>query len=534
MTIFEKIKNRILKMIGATHLDDNPNSERYTFINDENTVKRQKLEEARVWYIGDDDELQNYYTTRNISGNAREPIYNRNKPYYFWGLSVKENPVKKVHSGIPNAIITTLSNVIGMPQIDSELYHDKIKNILDKNNFVHKLTQEARPLTCVEGYGAWKIIFNKEICDYPILQFYEGKDVDFISKCGIIIGIIYRDYYKYQNKDYVLMETRRIENGNSLIEFELFRLDKGNEVTQVPLKTIPELDYLPEQGYCIEGLKKILGVPSRYFYDLNNKEYGRSLFTGKISLFDDLDQSLSQRSQTCRVSTPVEYYPIDLLERNANGETIMPSVYNRQFIKSGGFPNGDGKTNDAIITTQPELHFDQYNQEQMALLDMILTGILSPATLGIDMARKDNADAQREKEKVTIMTRDNIIDSETKELKELITLALIIQEYMDTDAISLMEYDISVKYCEFANPSFENLVNVLSPVYASGGISTEIYVDKLYGDSLSEQEKQKEIEKLSEYREKDNLQLGGFELNENSITGDSNSEAKPKEEPNEL
>ena len=46
MTIFDKIRQRILKMLGVEHLGSNPNSTRFTFINDENTVKRQKLEEV--------------------------------------------------------------------------------------------------------------------------------------------------------------------------------------------------------------------------------------------------------------------------------------------------------------------------------------------------------------------------------------------------------------------------------------------------------------------------------------------------------
>ena len=64
MTLIERIKQRILKFLGLEHLSDNPNSERYTFINDEETVKRQHLDECRIWYIGDSDELQNYYTTK--------------------------------------------------------------------------------------------------------------------------------------------------------------------------------------------------------------------------------------------------------------------------------------------------------------------------------------------------------------------------------------------------------------------------------------------------------------------------------------
>lgn len=533
MTIFDKIKQRILKFLGVEHLDGDPNSDRFTFINDENTVKRQKLDEVRIWYVGDSDELQNFYTNRDLSGNAKEPIFNRNKPNYFWGIAVEELPVKKVHSGIPRAIVDTLSNAIGMPNINCEGKDDILLAIMDVNNFTGKLTQEARPLTLVEGWGGWKIVFDKTLCDYPILQYYEGKDVEYVVKNGMIIGMIFKDFYKVHGKNYVLMETRRIDNGNSIIEFELFRLDQSNSVTKVPLSEIDELSHLPEEGYTIPGLKKVLGVPSRYFFDLFDKDHGRSIFTGKLDIFDDLDQCLSQASQTDRVSTPVEYYPVDVLERGKQGETKLPSVYNRQFIKSVSFPDGDGKLQGEIKTSQPQLYFDQYIERFKALIDVAITGILSPASMGIDIAKKDNADAQREKEKVTIFTRNNVIDAETKQLKELFSLALMIKEYMDTDTISLTEYDISVKYCEFANPTFEAMSKILLPMWTSGGISTEMYVDKLYGDSLSEEEKQQEIVELEENKKMDNMNLGDFGLDgmDEDITITDSGTEEANEEP---
>jgi hypothetical protein len=529
MTIFDKIKQRILKYLGVEKLDGNPNSDRFTFINDENTVKRQKVDECRIWYVGDSDELQNYYTNRDLSGNAKEPIYNRNKPNYFWGIAVAEQPVKKVHSGIPRAIVDTLSNAVDMPDIsnEDEAINENIQKIIEVNNFTTKLTQEARPLTLVEGWGGWKVVFDKTLCDYPILQFYEGKDVEYVIKNGMIIGMIFKDFYKYKNQNYVLMETRRIDEGNSIIEFELFRLDKSNTVSKVPLNTIPELETLPEEGYIIEGLKKVLGVPNRYFFDLFDKEHGRSIFTGKIDIFDDMDQCLSQASQTDRVSTPVEYYPVDVIERGKNGETNLPKVYNRQFVKSVSFPDGDGNLHGEIKTTQPQLNYEQYISRFKSLIDVAITGILSPASMGIDIAKKDNADAQREKEKITIFTRNNIIAAETKMLKELFNVALMMKEYMDTNQISVKDYDISVKYCEFANPTFESMSSILLPMLTNGGISVEMYVDKLYGDSLSEEEKAQEIAKIKESQQKDDLELGDYGLNgmdENITNEDSGPE----------
>lgn len=511
MTLTQWIKSRVLKWLGLQHLSQNPNSERYQFINDEETVRRQRLDECRIWYVGDSDELQNFYTGRKMGGDAQEPIYNRNKPNYFWGISVKPNekPVKKVHSGLPKAIIDTLSNVIGAPSITSEdkKENEALKGILQANDFDRKLTQEARPLTLAEGWGGWKVNFDKSVSDRPVFQFYEGKDVEFVVKSGVLVGMIFKDYYKSEDKDYVLLETRRVANGDSIVEYELYRVDKGEEATRVDLKTIPGLESLPEDGYVLRGYKKVLGVPCKYFYDVFNKDYGKSVFAGKIDLFDDLDQTLSQASQTDRVSTPVEYYPVDLLERDANGNTKVPNVYNRQFIAIPSYPDGDGKSSSKIDTSQPVLNFAQYSERAQFLVNEILIGILSPASMGIDVSRKDNADAQREKEKVTMFTRSSIIAAETRELKDLASIALALQEYMDTGSVTIKEHDVSVKYDEYASPTFDNLSKTLVPVWQAGAMSDEMLADRLYGDSISDAEKKREIEAMKANRERDSADL---------------------------
>lgn len=532
MTIMEKIKQRILKFLGLEHLSDDPTSDRYTFINNEETVIKQHVKECKIWYVGDSDELQNFYTMRDMSGNAKEPIYNRNKYNYYWGIAVNkdENPIKKVHSGVPRAIVDTLCNIIGMPQITlADDKENKIDNLIKENDFVRKLTQEARPLTCVEGWGAWKINFDKNLSKYPIFQYYEAEDVDYVVKYGKVIGIIYRDYYKVKNRNYVLLETRRIKDNNSYIEYELFRYHK-DEATKVPLSTIEQLAGLPEDGLCIEGLNKVLGVPCKYFYDVFNKDYGRSIFTGKLDIFDDIDQCLSQASQTDKVSTPVEYYPTDLIGRDGNGNIKRPNVYNRQYVDMPSYPDGDGQSNERILTTQPNLNYSQYIERYHSLIDVALTGILAPASMGFDVSKKDNAEAQREKEKVTIFTRDNIIDAETLQLKELFSLGLMVQEYMETEQISIKDYDISVKYSEFANPSFESLSQILLPMFNSGAISTEKYVEKLYGDSLSDEEKKDEIAKLEANKQKDSFNLGDFGLNDENGIGTGGGEETSGEE----
>jgi len=529
MTIFEQIKERILKMTQVERLGENPNDSRFTFINDEETIRRQELDECRIWYIGKSQEIENYYTNRDLSGNAKEPIFNRSKFNYFWAIAAEgdEQPIKKVHSGVPHAIVESLSATLGMPEITSKTYDEAIKKMLKANDFTRKLTQEARPLTMVEGYGAWKVNFDKNFMDEPIFEFYEGKDCNFVVKCGVIIGIIFQEYYRYGNMEYVFFETRRVANGNSYIEYELYRLAKDNTVTRVPLNTLPDFAGLNEYGYEIKGVNRIMAVPCRYFYDPQNKSAGRSIFAGSLDIFDDIDQTLSQMSQTCKVSTPVEYYPPDALEKDSFGRTKLPSAFNRQYVQGPeNVPNGEGSTEGKIQTTQPQLNFEQYTNLYRSQIDMALIGKLSPATIGFDVSKKDNAEAQREKEKVTIYNRNSIMDAETKQIIDLITIGLMMKEYMMFGKVTIADYDdISVKYSEFASPTFETMSKILYPMWVAGAISTEMYVNKLYGDNLSDEEKLKEIADLEKNRQMDSMNLGDFD-NEDSISGNIPTEDK--------
>ena len=499
MTLIEFIKNKILRRNGVERLDANPNSERYTFISDAEGIKKEEIQACKTWFLGSGDELLNFYTEKQAKGFAKNPIYNRNKRNYFWSLSAIECKIKRVHSGIPNMIITTLTNAIGMPDIKCEGWDE----IALENDFKHKLTQQARPLTLAAGFGAWKVNIIPNLSKYPLWEYYDGEYVKYAYTAGILTGIIFQTFYKKENKDYVLIETRSKSNGNSYITYELFKLEKGDEVSPVELDTIPELAKL--EDIVIPNYDEILAVPARYFYDPLNPKYGRSIYAGKLDLFDMLDEIWSQASQTNRVSTPVEYYSPDALDRSVNGSLGTPNLYNRQFVQKSGVPDGDGNMSDDIITTQPDLNFDKYGGLAKDVLDYILTGVLSPASLGIDLSRKDNAEAQREKEKITIMNRDNIIDAETIMLNKIVKISLDIKQYIDSEVIEKRDYDISIKYCEFANPSFENQLQVLGSAWANGELSTEKYVDLLWLDKMSDEEKKKEIAWLDEHQKELNL-----------------------------
>ena len=521
MTILERMRARIRGVAGSVLKTKRPDDDRTTFINDNEKLGRMKLKEYNVWYDGDGDELLNFYTRENYIGFNYEPFYMRNKKNYFWAISSTEAQIKRTHSGQPRNIVDTLVNIMPFPLISAGEDTKKLQAVVKESGLEQVYKDEQLPLTLVEGWGCWKINWDKDVSDYPSVEYVSAENVDFIYKNGKIIGIVFKNYYTSDKKRYLLLETRSIEwkpNSSAaegsegervlVITNELYELpmnmaatDDDTPLKKVDLKTVPALNSV-EERIEIGPFDKLFAVPCVLLGNTSRQwGYGRSIFTGKIDLFDDLDQALSQSSNAVRLSTPIEYIDEEYLERDKNGLPKKPKAYDRKYVMMKGQKNGDGlATGQPVQITQPSVEFSRYSDHAVQILLQILNGILSPATLGIDIAKKDNAAAQREKEKVTIFTRNALINGEERILRSLMEQMLMAKEFMDTGAVSVHTYDISVKFNEFADDSFENKLEALGKAYDMEEISTDMYLNKLYGDTLSDEERAAEKEFLESAR----------------------------------
>lgn len=514
ITVQEYIKKKALGILGLieTPIDPRVRDERLTFVNNINEDIQNKLHEYNVWYTGDAEEILNYYSRAQVIDFNYDPIYTRNKKSYFWCVSAVEQDVKRTHSGQPRNIVDTLVNIVGVPKINVgvpggalEEVDSRLQKILRDNHFSRLITQQARPLTFVEGWGAWKINWDSSLSDTPILLYYRANAVDFAFKSGRLVAIIYKDYFQDENKkDYVLFEIRRQEKGDLFIEKELFRMNPNTDIiTPVPLKSLPQLKDV-EPIIKVTNFRSFLGYPCIIYEDNNGDTYGRSIFTGKIDMFDDLDQCLSQSANTVRRSTTLEYFDTMYLEKDdKTGMPKMPHSFDRKYVSFKGTRSGDGTNagSGPVTVTQPQINFEQYSAEATNILLQIISGIMSPATLGIDIAKKDNAEAQREKEKVTIFTRNTVMTEEGETLRRIANDLLCADEFMRKREITCTEYNITVQYDEFADASFENKLGAVLEGWQAGLISDDTAIDYLYGNSWSKDRKRQEVEWIKKQRE---------------------------------
>lgn len=534
-----------LKTLGITGLIDSSidpivRANRYLFVNDIDAVKKQRLEEYIMWYLGDSDRLKNFFTRANAISYNTDPLYNENKKSYFWAVSSTEHDIKRTHSGHPRNIVDTLVYIMSIPSISvsstSSEPENNLKKILKANKFKQLLTQKSRPMTLVEGWGAWKINWDKSLSEYPILLYYRADRVDFIYQSNQLRAIIYKDFYQDEDgKNYVLYETRRLgdykdektnETTTSLfIEKELYEITQSDQLIPCKLSSLPQLkDIVPQ--LVISNFKHFLGYPNIFYADVSEEFYGRSIFTGKTDIFDDLDQCFSQGANAVRRSTIHEYFNALYLETDpSTGLPIQPDAFDRKYIKYAGATGADGSMpgTTPVQVVQPQLNFVQYNEEERNLLLNAISGIMSPATLGIDIAKKDNAESQREKEKVTIFTRNNLLDEEEDIIAHISNDLLVAYELMNTQNVTCKDYDISVQYAEFANDSFEKRLETVLTGWQSEFMSDEMALEMLYGDNMSKDKRKRELDFIKD-RRSDAQQIPGNDPSMQGMFGDLGAE----------
>lgn len=469
MNFLQKIKQKIMQVLRIKTVD------RYGFDitrllnHDENCAKN------RIWYDGDSYEISQFFG--KIS----------NKTNSFWGATMSKGlEIRKMHIGIPRLLVDTLNNVtisdfngIDFENAANQEIWDKIAEENDFKNIIKKATEEVLKV----GDGAFKISFDENISTLPIIEFYSSEDVEFIRNRGRIIEIKFYTRYNLKDKKYVLEETY----GYGYVRYHLFNEDK-----EVPLDTLDFTANLED----VEFNKEImLAIPYMIWESDKYKGRGASIYDAKNDCFDAIDEVISQWQDAVRQGRVKTYIPDTLIPRDANsGALLMPNAFDNQFIEIASEMK-EGVKNE-IKTIQPDINVESYLQTYITQLDLCLQGLISPSTIGIDTKKLDNAEAQREKEKVTLYTRQTIIEVLEKVLSKLGNITLNAYNIQYGDEIE--NYDLAVNFGEYANPSFEAVIETMSN--PNTPMSIEAKVEEIWGDSKTDEWKVEEVERIKQER----------------------------------
>ncbi|EOU1885462.1 capsid protein [Clostridium perfringens] len=443
--------------------------EAYTF---ETNVIRNKL-----WYRGEPYELDQFF--KNISS---DPV---NKARFWSAVPSEDLSIRKIHSGLPAMIADKLSDIV-VADLDSIEVTGEADNTLweeiRKDNKFDDMLGDIIANTLVSGDGAFKLSIDTEISKYPIIEFFDGDKVEYITQRGRLKEIKFYTFYTKNNRQYKLSETY----GKGYINYNLYD-SNGNEVS---LNTLDETRELADVTYKDDF---IMGLPLMFFKSPKFEGRGKSIFDNKSDAFDALDEVISQWIDAIRDGRVQKYIPQDLLPYNSStGEVLKPNPFDNKFIAIGA--NKEENAKNEIEMKQAEIRYEAYVESYSNAIDMCLQGIISPSTLGIDLKKTDNAEAQREKEKTTLYTRGKMVDILTEVIPELVNIILKTNDVLNKKNTG--EYEVSIVFGEYASPSFDSVVETVGKAKTYGVMSIEQCIEEMYGDTWTDEEKEEEIQRI--------------------------------------
>lgn len=464
MGLMEKIKNYFtIKPPQALQVDIEQltNFEGHTFIN-------------KIWYRGDANELHQMYKQIKdyIPGNEN-----------FWsGTPSKYSNVRKIHTGLPALIVDTLADIStdDLDKIEVDKRQEEW-DIIAKENQIKELIRNAVATTLWSGDGAFKWSIDTDISEYPIIEFYGADRVEYEYERGRLVAIIFKTTKIVKSKKYELRE-RYDKKG---ITYKLLDEDKK----ELKIENYIEFaKYKPvENNAGFMMAKQLMLRKSQKFEDR-----GKSIFDGKLDNFDAYDEVWSNWMLAVRKGQIKEYIPDCFVPRDPKtGVALRANDFDNAYIVGSDMSEN---AKNQIMSTQGEIQHEALLSTYITALDNCITGLISPSTLGIDVKKLDNAEAQREKEKTTLYKRNQIVEVLEEVIKDIVNITFKVLDNMNETPIS--ETEATITFGGYANPSFEAQVETVGKASTSSIMSVEAQVEELWGDTKEEEWKAEEVKRI--------------------------------------
>lgn len=299
-----------------------------------------------------------------------------------------------------------------------------------------------------------------------------------------------------KHREYRLCETYR----KGSVSYALF---EGEH--EVSLDCVPELAGLKPVEF--DG-GFIMAVPLKFYDSPKFSGRGKAIYESKLDDFDALDEVISQWWDAIRAGRVKKYIPRDLVPTDPKtGKIMRMNDFGSEYIVTES-ASGENDTSK-IEMVQPEIRYEAFLSSYLAALDMCLQGIVSPATLGIDVGKGAAQRHSGKKGRHRLYAQyDN--GRARKVLPQLIRVILTTYDLMRGEAPGV--YNPSVGFGEYGAPSFDARVETVNQAAAAATMSIETQVDQMWGNSKDAEWKAAEVARIKALR-------GIEELSEPSIGG---------------
>jgi hypothetical protein len=454
--------------------------------NPENIFTRTLIENSK-WQSGVVEELEYFYkiTYPKLIGYNATPVIS-----YFW-YKVTPKTIR-VHSGLPALISKTMVSLIAAPGLNYEVEENeeatkRLEAILQDNNFEDKLFPDGVIYESYGGYFGFKISQDDMITSMPIIEIVSPENLEVLTQRGRIVGIVFKSHQR---------------EGDTDIEIHEIYKKYGETQTEITYKKFKyEQAKLVDVGFSKEELEQyediILNTPLPAVLKNNTAvntqfkgaPYGISDYANSQSLFNSLDEVLSQMMTAIRFARPKRFISEDLLVNTVAGRKA-------QF--------DDFETDYEIVQTDPDNVSEQYKQFDTTvdifvykeafttLVQQALNNAgLSPTSVGLTglEALAASADSQREREKTTLRTREMKLKLWRESLTDLFVKVLQFDDVVNRGTAP-GEYKIKIMFNDYSIPSFEQRIQTATNALNGGLVDVRHAIDLLFLDDLTDEEKE--------------------------------------------
>lgn len=345
-----------------------------------------------------------------------------------------------------------------VPSITFEDNPDLLDSVLE-NNTIESRAIEAAARIAIEGRGAWRVHWDEEIADVPLIHYVPEDQVLWEERYGdVVLGgavVVERRPDRAKTIVYRLIEIHSIGS----IDLTLYRGTNSSLGNQVDLGELEEFATLEEH---IDT-----GLDSPTLYRWNNKPGGESDLAGIEGMLDRYDEGWSYLVDKMQKSVPVSFAPASLFDDKGSVDLsgVIPLRQGRVRELEGEDPSRQ------FGTVQPDLQA----QEHIEILDRMRQEILMDAgyaltSYGIEQqGTATSGTALRLMQSRTIQTKN----AKEWEATEALTNALACAMCWADSGSTVKDYRPEVKLAD-AMPRDETEVAATSAAWDSqGAISLE-------------------------------------------------------------
>ena len=438
--------------------------------NDKQMTRR--ILENGIWYSGIEQDIQYFYL------REAPKFYRKGMPSeslnYFWATN--NNDIRKIHSGFPQLMCEKMVDlVIGngyeiKVEGDNEAdLQEDLDAILKDNKFKSMLLGKSIETESWSGGVAWKISWNPNISDYPIIEAWQPENYTNTIISGRVQEDIFYIYYDKGNEKYRLSEIYGVDKVGAYIDYklELLAFGSATQTTEKPkwvtapftdLEQTKDLKRVSFAGYDKRlSLYKPNKLPNSEF---RYSQIGESDYAGSYGAFDAVDEIISTWIQEFRDGKLNRYFPEELVPKNKSGDSLIPDDFKRNHVIISDSPM-ESVDKQKILYAQGDLRVEKHIESYKVWVTQILNNAgLSPLTVGVTGLESidSSAESQQEREKVSIRTRNKKAELWAEFLQDYLKTVLefylmmknVKQNDDETYSVnSIPEFDIIVSFNDY-------------------------------------------------------------------------------------